>query len=146
MNFYETRMGREFLERQVPELTNAIKALTAALHRPSQTTVLPVTAEPNFLQNLYFGHYEPSVFKPSPTVRDLSRNVTCARNTLSAALSESDQVKLSAYEDALAARDSVVTEQAYESGFCTAVQMIVAGLSQPAATENVERGMGYEPL
>ena len=45
MNFYETKIGHTFFERQVPELIRSIDALATALNRPVQTVTLPVEAD-----------------------------------------------------------------------------------------------------
>ena len=55
MEFYQTQMGRAFFERQLPQLIDAVNALAAALSKPVPAAVLPVSADPNFLRNLFFG-------------------------------------------------------------------------------------------
>lgn len=52
-----------------------------------------------------------------------------------ATLSEDSVKQLEEYEMAISERTIAVAEQAYESGFRTAVQMIVAGLVQPAQVD-----------
>lgn len=135
MNFYETKMGRIFFEHHVPQLINAVNALTAVLSRPTQTADLSLAADPKFLRDLYFGSYEPGVYKVSPEIRQLDRAVSLAHEALSEMLSEEGHKSLDAYEAALSERNTAVIEQAYESGVRIAVQMIVAGLSQPAASQ-----------
>lgn len=68
MNFHDTQMGRNFFEHQLPQLIEAIQALTAALDRPTQTITLPVSAEADFLHDLFLGDYEPEIFKASPKI------------------------------------------------------------------------------
>ena len=55
MEFYQTQMGRIFFERQIPQLIEAVNGLTAALSKPASAAVLPVSADPSFLRNLFFG-------------------------------------------------------------------------------------------
>ncbi len=131
MNFYETKMGRAFFENQLPRLIQSIQALTAALEKPPQAAVLSVEASPDFLSELYYGNYEPGIFKQTPESSELTQAVNDAHRKLEAMLSLEGREKLMEYEDALTQRDTYELRQAYESGFRTAVQMILAGMSQP---------------
>lgn len=133
MNFHETRMGHEFFERQLPKLIQSIQALTAALDKPTQAAVLPVDPDPKFLDELYYGNYEPGIFKASPQAGDLAQAIIDARTCLLRSLSREDRERLDLYLDKLEERNADIMRQAFESGYRTAVQMIVAGLSQPEA-------------
>lgn len=131
MNFHETVMGRRFFEHQLPQLIKSIQGLTAALEKPPQAAVLPVEPDPNFLSELYFGNYECGVFKQTSETSELNQAVKRAYNTLAETLPERNREELEAYLDAAAERNSDNMRRAYESGFRTAVQMIMAGLSRP---------------
>ena len=131
MNFHDTQMGRNFFEHQLPQLIEAIQALTAALDRPTQTITLPVSAEADFLHDLFLGDYEPEIFKASPKIQRFSQTADQDYKALVATLSEDSVKQLEEYEMAISERTIAVAEQAYESGFRTAVQMIVAGLARP---------------
>ena len=133
MNFYETRMGHAFFERQLPQLIQSIQALTAALDKPARAAVLPVEPDPEFLSELYYGNYEPGIFKQTPEADELNHAVSLAYQVLAETLSEQSQEYLETYLDAAANRNTTDMKRAYESGFRTAVQMIMAGLSRPAA-------------
>lgn len=136
MDFYDTRMGRTFFEHQVPQLIQAIQALTATLEKPSPAAILPVEPDPEFLSGLYYGNYQPGIFEPTPETRRFTRAVNKAHAALEETLSGDSHEKLQQYEDILAQRDSADLERAYESGFRTAVQMIAAGLSQPVIRQD----------
>ena len=131
MDFHDTKMGRNFFDHQLPQLIEAIQTLTAALDRPTQALTLPVSAEPDFLHDLFFGDYEPEIFKASPKIQRFSQTADQDYKALVATLSEDSLKQLEEYEMAISERTIAVAEQAYESGFRTAVQMIVAGLAQP---------------
>lgn len=133
MDFYETRMGRTFFEHQVPQLIQAIQALTAALEKPAQPVTLPVEADPGFLSRLYLGEYESAPFQQTPEGAELTRAVNTAHEELEASLPEGCHEKLMQYQDTLTMREGIDLQIAYESGFRTAVQMIMAGLSRPDA-------------
>lgn len=135
MNFHETKMGHAFFEHQLPQLIQAIRALTAALDKPAQAVTLPVEADPEFLSKLYFGEYEPEPFQLTPEGKKRTRDVNAACEELEALLPEDCREKLVKYQDALVLRETADMQMAYESGFRTAVQMIVAGLFQPAQTD-----------
>lgn len=133
MNFHDTKMGHTFFEHQLPHLIQAIEALTTALDKPAQATILPVEADPEFLSRLYLGEYESAPFQQTPEGAKLTRAVNAAHEELEALLPEGCHEKLMKYQDTLTIREGVDLQMAYESGFRTAVQMIMAGLSRPVA-------------
>ncbi len=135
MNFHETRMGRIFFESQLPQLIHAINCLTTALSRPVPPVVLPAAADPKFLDSLFFGSYEPEIYRVTPESRQLGRTVDLAHKALTEVLSEEGRERLVDYEAAMSKRNTAVMELAYESGVRVAVQMIVAGLSHPLAPQ-----------
>ncbi len=132
MEFYQTKMGRTFFEHQVPQLIDAVNALAAALSKPAPAAALPVTADPKFLRDLFFGDYEPAIFKVSPELQRLNRTVDQDYKSLAATLSEDSMKRLEEYETAVSERNVAVMEQAYRDGVHAAVQMILAGISRPA--------------
>lgn len=123
MEFYQTQMVRAFFERQVPQLIDAVNAL-AALSKPAPVAVLPVAADSNFLRDLFFGDYEPEIYKVSPELQRFNRAVDQAHTSLVATLPENSVAQLEEYETALSERNIAVTEQAYQAGIRVAVQMI----------------------
>lgn len=133
MSFYQTPMGHAFFEHHVPQLIKAIQALTAALDKPAQSVALPVEADPEFLSKLYLGEYESTPFRQTPEGAEFTRAVNAAHKELEAVLPECCHEKLMKYQDTLTMREGVDLQMAYESGFRAAVQMIIAGLSRPAA-------------
>lgn len=132
MSFYQTPMGRAFFERHVPQLIRSIQALTAVLDRPALALTPPVEPAPDFLSELYYGNYEAATFQMTPESSELTRAINQAHSDLEEAMPDPCRAKLRAYEDARSARDAFEMRRAYEAGFRTAVQMIVAGLSKPA--------------
>lgn len=138
MEFYQTQMVRAFFERQVPQLIDAVNALAAALSKPAPAAVLPVAADSNFLRDLFFGDYEPEIYKVSPELQRFNRAVDQAHTSLVATLPEDSVSQLEEYETALSERNIAVTEQAYQAGIRVAVQMIVAGLSPSISNEEMD--------
>ena len=136
MNFHDTKMGHIFFEHQLPQLICSIDALTAALDKPVQAAVLSVEADRGFLPSLYYGSYEPEPFQQTPKGKKLTQAVNAAHKELEALLSEESREQLVKYQDALTLRETADMQLAYESGFRTAVQMIVAGLSRPCRKQD----------
>lgn len=133
MNFHDTKMGHTFFEHQLPQLIQAIQALTIALDKPVQAVALPVEADPEFLSRLYMGEYESAPFRQTPEGAEITRAVNVAHEELETVVPESCHEKLMKYQDTLTMREGVDLQMAYESGFRTAIQMIAAGLSQSKA-------------
>ena len=133
MSFYETEMGRTFFACHVPQLIQAVQDLAVALSKSAPMMALPVKPEPEFLSELYHGNYEPETFKQTPESSLHTQVINTAHEDLLTVLTQEGREKLVKYEDALAEHNSAEMERAYESGFRIAVQMMVAGLSQPAA-------------
>lgn len=131
MNFYETQMGRRFFDAQLPRLIRSLEQIADALGHPSHPScTIPLEQNPNFLRDLYYGDYEPSVFREDGRHAELNHAVSAAESALRKEL-PTDGAALRAFESyqcALAERNGAVVEQAFESGYQTAVQMIVAGL------------------
>ena len=141
MEFYQTQMGRAFFDRQVPQLIDAVNALASALSKPAPAAVLPVAADSNFLHDLFFGDYEPEIYKVSPELQRFNQAADQAHTSLVATLPEDSMAQLEEYETALSERNIAVTEQAYQAyqaGIRVAVQMIVAGLSPSISNEEVD--------
>lgn len=138
-NLHETRMGQNFFNNQLPQLIQALQKTAAALIKPAAVLKLPLTADSDFLSELYFGNYEPEVFIRRECNRTLDASVTETQKALLKDLSVEALNKLEQYQTAVEARSSKVAEQAYQSGFRTAVQMMVSGLSAPAEAEEPEK-------
>ena len=135
MQFYETKMGRNFFEHQVPQLIAAVEKIAAAISKTVPPAILPAEADPKFLHSLFFGSYEPEVYQVTPESQQLGKAVSAAHDALKETLSEEGQKRLDVYEKALTERKAAVTELAYESGVRAAVQMILAGLSHQTAPQ-----------
>lgn len=135
MNFYETQMGRRFFDAQLPRLIHALEQIADTMARSSHPPcTIPLEQNPDFLRDLYYGDYEPSVFREDGRHTELNHAVSAAESALRRELRTNGAAltAFDAYQRAQAERDSAVVEQAFESGYQTAVQMIVAGLQSVA--------------
>ena len=98
-----------------------MNALAAALSEPVPAA-LPVSADPNLLRDLFFGDYEPEIFKVSPELQRVGQTVSQDDKALTATLSEDSMKLLEKYETAVSERNIAATEQAYEAGIRAAVR------------------------
>ena len=63
MNFHETTYGRRFFDAQLPHLIKALERIADGLPHTETAPPQGIIPDPNFLHDLYYGDYEPSVFK-----------------------------------------------------------------------------------
>ena len=49
MDFYETQMGRNFFERQLPTLIRVLEDISSSLSRKKSSVTLPTEIPENFL-------------------------------------------------------------------------------------------------
>ena len=149
MNFHETICGRRFFDAQLPHLIKALERIADGLTRPKMSLPHGMTIEPNFLHDLYYGDYEPSVFKKqSSGQKELNQAVSAAEAALRNALQQSPAAvkAFEAYQLAVGEQHSAVTEQAFESGYRTAMQMLMAGLSWPEGKNAAELPLTTQEL
>lgn len=134
MNLHETEYGRRFFNSQLPSLIKALERIAENLSAPKQSLSADFVADPDFLHDLYYGDYEPSVFKTqSEHQKQLNHNASMAEELLRQKMGNSPEAMAAfeAYQLAAGECSSIVAEQAFESGFQAAVQMLVAGLIPP---------------
>ena len=134
MNFHETIYGHRFFEAQLPNLIKAMERIADGLAHLEAGSPQSTTPTSSFLHDLYYGDYEPSVFKTqSEHQKQLNHNASMAEELLRQKMGNSPEAiaAFEAYQLAAGECSSIVAEQAFESGFQTAVQMLVAGLIPP---------------
>ena len=127
MNLHETAMGQRFFNVQLPALINTLKDIAAALSRPAPSAI-SFPADQHFLTSLYYGEYEADVFKPDKRLAPFNQAVQQKEKALLPLLSNEASIAFEQYQAAVQCRNSAVLEQAYASGYRTAVQMFAAGL------------------
>lgn len=132
-HFYETQMGHRFFNGQLPALIHALENIAEALSDPIPTDKLPQTTDTDILQELYFGTYEPDLFKRSEKISSLDRQVIQEESSLLSLLDSIAAEQFETYQSAVSARNSAVAEQAYKAGFQLAVNLLLAGRLQPAS-------------
>ena len=131
MNFHETICGRRFFDAQLPHLIKALERIADGLAHTETAPPQGIAPDPNFLHDLYSGEYEPSVFKEQDKKQQvLNHTVSAAETALRGELSKTPAAlaAFEVYQTAAGERNSAVIEQAFESGYRTAMQMLFAGL------------------
>ena len=124
----------EIVDLNEHNLIKALERIAENLSALKQSLSADFVADPDFLHDLYYGDYEPSVFKTqSEHQKQLNHNASMAEELLRQKMGNSPEAiaAFEAYQLAAGECSSIVAEQAFESGFQTAVQMLVAGLIPP---------------
>lgn len=137
MNFYDTRAGHTFFEHQLPQLISVLQELAAAITQTkTQSSVrLPVDAPPDFLKEFYYGNFEPDMEQDVARLREYNKPVMECQKRLKEMLSPEGWEQVEEYRRSIDIRTSFELEQAFETGFRTAVKMVVVGLSAPPCKE-----------
>lgn len=135
MNFHETNMARGFFEHQMPQLIKSLQSISDSLNRKAPVMKLPLPDGCDILKELYLGNYEASVFKDTAASAALNHTVIEKQERLVSGFTKDMQKLFDEYCEATGKRNSAVIEQAYKSGFSTAVQMMFAGLIEPVGKE-----------
>lgn len=129
MEFFQTRMGQEFFNKQLPSLIRSLERLGEVL---SPHIAMPgVDADPEFLSKLYYGEGGLLDGKITPEGRRLAEKVSIAHEGLWTILSEEGKRKLDAYDRAATERASYQEEQSFEAGVRFAMQTVLAGTARP---------------
>lgn len=135
MSFHETNMGKIFFEYHMPQLVKSLQSISDSLERKTSFIKLPLPDGYDILKELYLGNYEASVFKETAASAALNHTVIEKQERLVSGFTKDMQKLFDEYCEATGKRNSAVIEQAYKSGFSTAVQMMFAGLIEPAGKE-----------
>lgn len=149
MNFHETTYGRRFFDAQLPHLIKALERIADGLPHTETAPPQGIIPDPNFLHDLYYGDYEPSVFKAqSSRQKELNQAVSKAEAALRDVLQQSPAAlkAFEAYQLAVGEQHGAVTEQAFESGYRTAMQMLMAGLAWPEGNNAAELPLTTQEL
>ena len=139
MNFHETVAGHRFFNHQLPELIKALQGVADALSQSQPVVHLPITVPPDFLENFYFGHYEPDLEIDFARTMEFNKAIIECQNRLRQQMSPEEWNRLEEYQSLLDQRASFDAEQSFEAGFRAATKMIAAGLSAPPESRPAER-------
>lgn len=131
MEFYQTVMGKQFFERQLPSLINTLSEIAAALKAPRPVLKLEQSVQPDLLTDVYYGRHDPSTPVDAAAVGVYNADIIARQNELRKSLTPEQWETVERYRSLLDARGAVEREQAFASGFCYATSLFTAGLSAP---------------
>ena len=142
MNLHETAMGQRFFNVQLPALINTLKDIAAAL--PALHHLLyPFRQTHAFSLRSITANMKQMCSSPINASHLLTRQYNRKKKALLPLLSSEASIAFEQYQTAVQCRNSAVLEQAYASGYRTAVQMFAAGLGpQPPIPEHEEDSNG----
>ncbi len=138
MNFFETQAGDDFFGSQLPRLIASLEKIANALSLPQSAPVLDTASYKELLLDLYYGNYEPEKYQCRHQLKIYNRQVSEADSLLRRHLSPEAQRLFNEYLKTTEVRNNAEAEQAYISGFRTAVQMLLAGIMPQSGTTNKE--------
>lgn len=130
MQFYETNLGKQFFNKQMPELIHVLKDIADALRCPQPPAVnLPVEVPSDYLTEFYYGNLEPNTKIQNDTIRQSIRDAIAVQKKLKDRLTKEDWELVAELNTLLDNRSCEETAVSFQTGFCTAMQMVAAGLS-----------------
>lgn len=87
----------------------------------------------DILKELYYGTYEPEAFQRNEQTNLLDQKVIAAEKLLHGGLSKLSEEQLNRYQLAVSERNGKIAEQAFQSGFRLAMQLVLTGCIEPTA-------------
>ena len=136
MQFYETKAGRIFFESQLPKLISALTDISAALkNRGTAYVIKPEIPPEDFLAELYHGNYDPSDRPYTQKETELTPEIIACQQQLREAVSADTWELIERYNTLMSSCRVIEREQAFASGFRSAMTMLAAGLSQQLAVD-----------
>lgn len=130
MQFYETDFGNEFFNAQLPALINALKDIAGALNRPDKPALrLPMEVSPDYLKEFYYGNLEPSEQVMNDAIRQMTREAIEMQEKLREQLSAENWELVTELTSLIDKRSLEECAASFQIGFCTAMQMLAAGLT-----------------
>ncbi len=135
MQFYETKAGRIFFESQLPKLISVLTDISAALKNRGTAYIVKPEISEDFLADLYHGNYDPSGRPYTQKEVELTPEIVACQLQLREAVSADTWKLIERYNDLMSSRRVIEREQAFASGFRSAMTMLAAGLSQQLAVD-----------
>ena len=126
--FHESVHGRHFFEGQLPKLITALTDIAAALKAPQPVYQLKAEVPDDFLSDLYYGNHVPSSQPNTKEEVELTPEILACQRQLRECVSPEIWELVERYNSLLSGRGSIQREQAFASGFRSAMTMLAAGL------------------
>ena len=139
MNFFETNLGRNFFQSQIPNMISALSKIGEALNKPKPALQIQTEVPENYLTDLYHGNLNPCYAEDSPDVADCTQRIMQIQTELYQDLPVIKREQIEDYRALLDERCIKQCEQAYAAGFRCAMTMLAAGLSAPNSSRPAMR-------
>lgn len=133
MEFYQTGYGKRFFEVQIPKLIDALNDVAAALQASSVNSEIPVDTHPALLRDFYNGYFQPGEDAgetKTQRYRELTQQLESIRGKLKNQITPEDWALVQEYTQTFAERCAEELDITFESGYRTATQLLLAGLSR----------------
>lgn len=138
MQFYESDLGNAFFNAQLPALINALKDIAGALGRPDTPALkLPIEVSPDYLKEFYYGNLDPNEKIINDAIRQMTREVIVMQEKLRGQFSAENWELVTELTSLIDKRSLEECAVSFQTGFCTAMQMIAAGLAGTASEINI---------
>lgn len=131
MNFFESNLGRDFFQVQIPKLISTLSEIADALRIPRP--ILPVQAEipANFLSDLYYGNLEPPYVEDTPELAACTQRIIQFQEEFYQSLPPHIREQVENYRLLLDERYILQAERDFAEGYRFAMTLLFAGLSVP---------------
>jgi len=133
MEFYQTGYGKRFFEVQLPKLIDALNDVAAALQAPFVNPEIQVDTRPALLRDFYNGYFQPGEDAgetKTQRYRELTQQLESIRGKLKNQINPEDWALVQEYTQTFAERCAEELDITFESGYRTATQLLLAGLSR----------------
>lgn len=131
MNFFETNMGKNFFQAQVPKLVGALTEIAQTLRTPKPVFQIQAEIPSDFLARLYHGDFDASYVADSPEVTACTQKIMQFQQEFYKDLPLRTREQIEDYRTLLDERCIRQSEQAFAAGFRCAMTMLAAGLAAP---------------
>lgn len=131
MEFYKTKAGKLFFERQLPHLIDALTDIAAAMQKPRPVFKLEQEVPPDFLESLYNGYVDPAAYADTDALKAQNADITVHQKQMREAFTPEMWEAVEQYRTLLDTRGAMEQGQAFAAGFRYAAVLLAAGLAAP---------------
>lgn len=138
MQFHETNFGTRFFNAQLPALINALQDIAGALNHPNPPALkFPMETSPDYLKEFYYGNLDPSEKVMNSAIRQMTRAAIELQENLRERLSAENWELVTDLYTLIDKRSLEECAVSFQTGFCTAMQMVAAGLAGADTEMNI---------
>ena len=138
--FHESMYGKRFFDGQLPKLISALTDIATALNTPKPVYQMKTEVPADFLADLYYGNHIPSGQPDTKEEAELTPEILACQRQLRESVSPDTWELIERYNRLLSRRGAIQREQAFATGFRSAMTMLAAGLMAPPADKENRPG------